>query len=81
MKKKAKPWWSVFMHVEGVPRSQSVWDSCGQRKPLRLLAQEEVCFPRLEAGRALIFPPEVAGGSRRREPSLRKVHRRKWLGE
>lgn len=62
LKKKAKPWWSVFVHVEGVPRSQSVWDSRGQRKPLRPLAEEEVGVPRLEAGRALIFSPGGGGG-------------------
>lgn len=58
MKKKAKPWCSAFVHMEGVPRSQSVWDSRGQRKPLRLLAEEEVGVPRMEAGRALVFPGE-----------------------
>lgn len=56
--KKPKPWRSVFMHVEGVPRSQSVWDSRSQRKLLRLLEEEEVGVPRLEAGRALVFPGE-----------------------
>jgi len=50
LKKQAKPWCSVFVHVEGVPWSQRVWDSRGQRKPLRLLMEEEVSVPRLEAG-------------------------------
>ena len=58
MKKKAKPWCSVVVHVEGVPRSQSVWDSRSQRKLLRLLAEEEVGVPGLEAGRGLVFPGE-----------------------
>lgn len=49
MKKKAKPCCSVFAHVEGVRRSQTVWDSRGQRKPL-LFMDKEVGVPRLEAG-------------------------------
>lgn len=44
------------MHVEGVPRSQSVWDSSSQRKLLLLLVGEEVSIPRLEAELAVIFP-------------------------
>lgn len=60
--KKAKPRCSVFVHVEGVPRSQSVWDSRSQRKLLRLLEEEEVGVPRLEAGRALVFPERRGGG-------------------
>lgn len=81
MKKKAKPWCSGFVHMEGVPWSQSVWDSSSQRKLLRLLAEEEVGVQRLEAGRALVFPGEEGRcrGSQRREPSLRKEHGRKRL--
>lgn len=76
MNKKAKPWFSVFVHVEGVPWSQSVWDSRGQRKPLRPLAEEEVgeC-------RVLLESRGGGGGSWRRESSLRKEQGRKRLGK
>lgn len=73
MNKKAKAWCSVFVHVEGVPWSQSVWDSRGQRK---LLVEEEVgeCWAVLESRGG-------GGGSWRRESSLRKEHGRKRLGK
>lgn len=75
LKKKAKPWVSVVVHVEGVPRSQSVWDSHGQRKLLRPLAEEEVCVPRMEAGQAMSF----CGGSwRRGSPAWMCQRRHGW---
>lgn len=67
----------VFVHVEGVPWSQSVWDSSGHRKLLLLLFREEVGIPRLEAELTLIFPAERGEG--RKESGLRKERGRKRL--
>lgn len=74
MNQKAKVW--CFCACEGVPWSQSVWDSRGQRKLLRVLEEEEV-------GKrwALLESRGGDGGSWRREPSLRKEHGRKRLGK